>query len=218
MYAVGHQDLGVCQSGTSRRAHQLSSSPRRYSEWPAATKPLPAGWVRQRARAPGSSPLCGACCKLLLSGGRGRGGGPLCPHSQSLRAARGGLSPCNGNADDERNGFRSEMRKPPGLSDPLTRPRPANLYRTGHRAPLGSEASTGALDSAQGQAAMHRRSPPRKTQNWGKDCRARRAAASSHCWPRRRGPTSPRNGTVMLEDVDAQYKFNPACHLCAVVF
>jgi len=40
----------------------------------------------------------------------------------------------------------------------------ANLYRTGPRAPLGrgaAAATTGALGGAQGQAAMHRRSPPK---------------------------------------------------------
>jgi hypothetical protein len=62
------------------------------------------------------------------------------------------------------------MRRVPGLYDPLTRPRPANLYRTGHRAPLGCEAqaaATGAPTGAQGQAAMHCRSDPRETQSWG---------------------------------------------------
>jgi hypothetical protein len=55
-------------------------------------------------------------------------------------------------------------------SDPLTRPRPANLYRTGHRAPLGREAqaaATGAPAAAQGQATMHCRSDPRETTSWG---------------------------------------------------
>jgi hypothetical protein len=56
----GHQDLGAWQSGTSRRACRRSSTmggwrdsarstvPQRQLEGPAVTKPLPAGWVRQR--------------------------------------------------------------------------------------------------------------------------------------------------------------------------
>jgi hypothetical protein len=91
-----------------RRTHALSVV---VWEQPAVTKPLPAGWVRQRRGAPAGGPCPGACCKLLLSGGQS--GGPLYPRSQG-REQLGEAA--NGNAGGPPEGFREEMRKPPQSS------------------------------------------------------------------------------------------------------
>lgn len=98
----------------------------------AVSRPLPAGWVRQRRGA--------LVCKLRLSGGRG---GPLTPRRQPLRTVRERRQSCNGNADDERGRFRTRMRNPPSnalASDPLPDTPAASLYCTGYRAFCGAGA------------------------------------------------------------------------------
>lgn len=89
---IGLQNLGVWQSGTSSRACSLSSTmaggwrdsaPSTSTaastlERPTVTKPLPAGWVRQRAL-------------------RARDPGPDAPwHVQSVQSVQGVLQIANG--------------------------------------------------------------------------------------------------------------------------